>query len=707
MITGLPFSFTGHAKDIYRESLNPAGLLARKLRRRRSSSPAPAPTVDTCGAGAEADVHLVYHGLNADFARLLESAGNGPRPGAGAPALLRVVERRPAGAEEGLRRAARARRAAPRPRASTLELVIAGETGRRDPGDPRAASPSSGSATSSTCSGRAARPSCSAVPARPRSSPWPAGSPTTATATASPTCSSRRWRRACRSSPPRCPASPSWSATARTGCSSRRRPRRPGRRARPAGARPRPAGAPRRAGPATVAARLRRRRRAPDGEPARGGEPMTGPMTDPRGADAGPARPFVCVIDDLHRDLAVAADARAGRFTHAGLRLRSAGRPTGCDGGPAHDEEWRIEWVKLYEGLDLAHAYVEHADPDSLAAWEDLVESLLRPGAGRARHLRRVRAPHPELALRLAALRRGADLARSASRSGRAAERAPAGRRRAPARAPHAGAQPPHARALRAAGAGPRLRTRRAGGRGRGRARRERRHRHLPRRGAPRVLHRLPHDRAALLRRRHRQRTAGRDPRPAGAGGADARLCDFALHVQRPDGWTPALSDGDPGDYRTLLRRAGELLDRPDLLWAASGGAEGSPPATRAASFPVGGYHVQRSGWGDAAGLRRRAVERPRLRPARRRRPRPLRPALRRADGRRPPPRRRPRPLHLRRGRQRLAAWFKGTAAHNTVTVDGLDQTPYRRGKPKGPISIARLLWRRTEPGLDALCGRG
>ena len=76
-------------------------------------------------------------------------------------------------------------------------------------------------------------------------------------------------------------------------------------------------------------------------------------------------------------------------------------------------------------------------------------------------------------------------------------------------------------------------------------------------------------------------------------------MCDVALHLQRPDGWTPSLSDGDPGDYRTLLRRAGELFDRPDLLWAASGGAEGSPPATRAASFPVGGYFVQRSGWGD------------------------------------------------------------------------------------------------------------
>jgi glycosyltransferase involved in cell wall biosynthesis len=71
-LTGLPFSFTGHAKDIYRESLNPAGLLRRKMRA--------ASFVVTCtGANKEhlqrleptADVHLVYHGLNADFAGLL------------------------------------------------------------------------------------------------------------------------------------------------------------------------------------------------------------------------------------------------------------------------------------------------------------------------------------------------------------------------------------------------------------------------------------------------------------------------------------------------------------------------------------------------------------------------------------------------------------------------------------------------------------
>jgi glycosyltransferase involved in cell wall biosynthesis len=80
-LTGLPFSFTGHAKDIYRESLNPAGLLPRKMRA--------ASFVVTCtGANQEhlrrleptADVHLVYHGLNADFAGLLPAfaAANTP-----------------------------------------------------------------------------------------------------------------------------------------------------------------------------------------------------------------------------------------------------------------------------------------------------------------------------------------------------------------------------------------------------------------------------------------------------------------------------------------------------------------------------------------------------------------------------------------------------------------------------------------------------
>lgn len=49
--------------------------------------------------------------------------------------------------------------------------------------------------------------------------------------------------------------------------------------------------------------------------------------------------------------------------------------------------------------------------------------------------------------------------------------------------------------------------------------------------------------------------------------------------------------------------------------------------------------------------------------------------------------------------------WFKGTAAHNTVCVDGLDQTPYRRGKPKKHIAQGRFVRRLSAPGFDLLSG--
>lgn len=80
IITGLPFSFTAHAKDIYCESLNPAGLLRRKMRAARF--------VVTCtDANREhllrvepgADVRCIYHGLNAEFADLLSDAATPPQ----------------------------------------------------------------------------------------------------------------------------------------------------------------------------------------------------------------------------------------------------------------------------------------------------------------------------------------------------------------------------------------------------------------------------------------------------------------------------------------------------------------------------------------------------------------------------------------------------------------------------------------------------
>jgi glycosyltransferase involved in cell wall biosynthesis len=81
LMTGLPFSFTAHAKDIYCESLNPAGLLRRKMRAARF--------VVTCtDANREhllkvepgAKVHCVYHGLNAEFTELLSETNGAARP---------------------------------------------------------------------------------------------------------------------------------------------------------------------------------------------------------------------------------------------------------------------------------------------------------------------------------------------------------------------------------------------------------------------------------------------------------------------------------------------------------------------------------------------------------------------------------------------------------------------------------------------------
>jgi hypothetical protein len=69
-----------------------------------------------------------------------------------------------------------------------------------------------------------------------------------------------------------------------------------------------------------------------------------------------------------------------------------------------------------------------------------------------------------------------------------------------------------------------------------------------------------------------------------------------------------------------------------------------------------------------------------------------------------------PRPLVLDPGRFTYAEgspnwrrWFRGTAAHNTVCVDGLDQTPYARGRSAAPAATGRLLGREAAAGLDVV----
>lgn len=429
------------------------------------------------------------------------------------------------------------------------------------------------------------------------------------------------------------------------------------------------------------------------------------PPSAPAALATAALRPVYCVIDHLHRDLAVADAARAGRFTHGGTTLELGRRPDWIGGGLAHDEEWRIEWVKLYEGLDLAHAFAVTGDVDHLAAWEDLVESFCdqvpvgmddpEVSARRVQNWlyawQRFRAApgfdglRPGLERRLIA-RLAAEVAHLAGHL------TPERNHRtlelytllliAVALADDDGAH----RALELLA--------------------DNAERDVWADGVHRECSADYHCLVlrSLLGAIANARAVGLAV-PAGLLEGCERACRFALHLQRPDGITPALSDGDEGHFGELLLLGADLLGRDDLRWAATSGRAGRPPATRHATFRTGGYVVQRSGWGERGAYRQErwaifdvgplgdgghghydqlAVE------------------LYGAGS----------PLVVDPGHYTYAeqpeGWrhhFKGTAAHNTVTVDELDQVPYRRGKPKGPLPQARLVSRSTRPGLDVAIG--
>ncbi len=73
MMTGLKFSFTGHAKDIYLESLNPAGLLERKMNAAEFVVTCTKANQTHLEAISTTKVHCLYHGLSTDFTDLLET----------------------------------------------------------------------------------------------------------------------------------------------------------------------------------------------------------------------------------------------------------------------------------------------------------------------------------------------------------------------------------------------------------------------------------------------------------------------------------------------------------------------------------------------------------------------------------------------------------------------------------------------------------
>lgn len=420
-------------------------------------------------------------------------------------------------------------------------------------------------------------------------------------------------------------------------------------------------------------------------------------------------RPVFCVVDHLYRDRGVADAVRLGRFTHAASTLDLGLEPDWQVTDWPSDPEWRIEWRKFYYGLDLAHAYATSGDDDYRVAWERLVRSWIQ--------------------------QMPADADRSDVTARRVLNWLYAWQRFSAAPSFHGlseglaeqlvvsiGQQLEHVRTHLTA---------------------ERNHRTfelyallLSTLALPQVD--VDDTRAFALQELHRNLLT--DVRPDGVHREASthyhhvalrtylgvyenarryglqlpdtyrerltRACEFAMHCHRPDGGIPALSDSDSGSYLDLLHIAGTLLGRADFVYVATAGTRGKPPQQRVASFPDGGYFTQCSGWGETATAFKNErylifdcgplgdgghghydllnVEIA-------------------AGGT---------PLIVDPGRYVYSEdapnwrrWFKSTMAHNTVTVDGTDQTPYRRGAPRGLIAEGRLLQRLTVPGLDVLWG--
>ena len=76
------------------------------------------------------------------------------------------------------------------------------------------------------------------------------------------------------------------------------------------------------------------------------------------------------------------------------------------------------------------------------------------------------------------------------------------------------------------------------------------------------------------------------------------RALDFSMHAHKPDGIVPSLSDGDARSFRDLLSIGADLYGRDDLRYVACAGNQGTPPGALLAHFADSGYTVVRDHWG-------------------------------------------------------------------------------------------------------------
>jgi Heparinase II/III N-terminus/Heparinase II/III-like protein len=186
------------------------------------------------------------------------------------------------------------------------------------------------------------------------------------------------------------------------------------------------------------------------------------------------------------------------------------------------------------------------------------------------------------------------------------------------------------------------------------------------------------------------------------------RAIEFSFYVHKPDGYIPAINDGDCNSYLPLLNKAYTHYPDDYLKFVLSKGEKGKAPSQRSRGFPDSGYYILRSDWmaksyedalylffdcapvgfgshGHYDALNFEMA----------------------AHGR---------SLIVDPGRYTYCEdsddginWrhcFKGTAAHNTVVVDGLDQMPYRAGRPVDKAYETTLKQFVSTVGFDLLHGQ-
>jgi hypothetical protein len=186
------------------------------------------------------------------------------------------------------------------------------------------------------------------------------------------------------------------------------------------------------------------------------------------------------------------------------------------------------------------------------------------------------------------------------------------------------------------------------------------------------------------------------------------KAIEFSIYVHKPDGYIPAINDGDCNSYLPLLKKADSCYPDEHSRYVISKGEEGMPPPLRSRGFTDSGYYILRSEWArkpydealylffdsaplgfgshghyDALNFEMAAYGRSLI----------VDPGRYTYN-------------EFSEDKINWRKYFKETAAHNTVVVDGVSQMPYRCGRPETVEAVTTLKKFVTAAGFDFIHGQ-